>query len=66
MKHQSLNAAENGVHKKVNLPKNNRENKAKKKSLFPKNRPGELFLHLYPAGGITPISIFPSLNLKKI
>ena len=29
-----------------------------KMSLFAKNRPGELFLPLHPAGGIAPISIF--------
>ena len=33
--------------------------------LFAKNRPGELFLPLYPAGGIAPISIFPFLNPYK-
>ena len=32
-------------------------------SLFAKNRPGELFLSLSPAGEIAPISIFPFLNL---
>jgi len=33
----------------------------KKIVLFAKKRPGELFLPLYLAGGIAPISIFPSL-----